>query len=222
MKRLIFLLLTVVMTAAPAGAKIAVFTDGRTLKVDDAFLEGDRIVLILPDSGRVVVPALRIDRVVADEIVPVDEPPAADLRTDCAFGWSDEPLPDDLPFADLIHDAARRADLNPVLLAALVRAESAFDPFAVSRVGATGLCQLMPAAAADRGVVDVFDPSQNLNGGARHLRILLDRFETLPLALAAYNAGATTVDRYGDIPPYRETRNYVRRIMNDYCGEQGT
>jgi soluble lytic murein transglycosylase-like protein len=75
----------------------------------------------------------------------------------------------------------------------------------------------MPSAAADHGVTDVFDPAANLGGGAAHLKMQLDRFESLPLALAAYNAGATVVKRYGGIPPYRETQDYVRKVMNDFC-----
>ena len=115
--------------------------------------------------------------------------------------------------------AAQATGLNPYLVAAVVRTESAFDPLAVSKAGAAGLMQLMPAAAADRKVEDVFDPEDNLRGGAEHLRLMIDRFESLTLALAAYNAGATTVERYGDIPPYRETRNYVRKVLDLFCPE---
>jgi soluble lytic murein transglycosylase-like protein len=103
------------------------------------------------------------------------------------------------------------------LVAAVVQIESAFDPNAVSRAGASGLMQLMPSAAADREVDDVLDPAENLRGGAAHLRIMLDRFESLTLALAAYNAGAATVDRYGGVPPYAETRNYVRKVLELFC-----
>jgi soluble lytic murein transglycosylase-like protein len=81
--------------------------------------------------------------------------------------------------------------------------------------------QLMPAAAADHNVGDVFDPADNLRGGAAHLRAMLDRFESLPLALAAYNAGAATVERSNGIPPYKETRDYVRRVLALFCPEEG-
>jgi hypothetical protein len=200
--------------AAPAAAKIAVFTDGRILKVQDAYLDGDRIVLDLAEGGRLVVPAVRIDRVVADEIEELPEPVET---VACEAAWADEPLPDWVPFRASIQAAAKGADLHPWLLAALVQAESAFDPRAVSRAGARGLTQLMPAAAADHGVDDVFDPDENLRGGAGHLRLMLDRFSSLPLALAAYNAGAATVERYQGVPPYRETRGYVRRILSAFC-----
>jgi hypothetical protein len=200
--------------AVPAAAKIAVFTDGRILKIEDAYLDGDRIVLDLSEGGRLVVPAVRIDRVVADEVEERPEPLPA---VQCVASWADEPLPDWVPFRGSIQVAAQGANLHPWLLAALVQAESAFDPRAVSRAGAMGLTQLMPAAAADNDVAAVFDPDDNLRGGAGHLRAMLDRFESLPLALAAYNAGAATVERYQGVPPYRETRGYVRRILEAFC-----
>ncbi len=210
------ILTSIVLNSPLVFADLAVFTDGRVLRVEDARLVGDEIHLILIGGGSLEIPATRIDRVVDDEI-DHSEPPGA-FGGDCAASWKDIRLPDSVPFADLIEDAARKANLDPRLLAALVRAESNFDPVAISRVGARGLCQLMPSAAADHTVHDIFDPAENLRGGATHLRILLDRFDSLPLALAAYNAGAATVDRYGDVPPYRETRGFLRRILDEFCG----
>ena len=212
--RLLLALAVALALTTPASAKIAVFTDGRILKVEDAYLDGDRIVLDLAEGGRLVVPAVRIDRVVADEVEERPEPVDA---VACEASWADEPLPDWVPFRASIQAAARDANLHPWLLAALVQAESAFDPRAISRAGARGLTQLMPAAAADHGVENVFDPDDNLRGGAGHLRLMLDRFSSLPLALAAYNAGAATVERYQGVPPYRETRGYVRRILGAFC-----
>jgi soluble lytic murein transglycosylase len=80
--------------------------------------------------------------------------------------------------------------------------------------------QLMPSAAAEHGVEDVFEAAENLRGGSEHLRLMLDRFESLPLALAAYNAGASTVRRYKGIPPYKETMNYVRRVLALFCPDE--
>lgn len=202
--------------APSAEAKIAVFVDGRILKVEDAYLEGDRIVLALHGGGTMAVPAVRIDRVVADEIEEAAKP-FPDVP--CPARWQEDPLPDWVPYRRSIQAAAKQADLHPWLLAALVQAESAFDPEAVSRAGARGLTQLMPAAALDHQVEDVFDPDDNLRGGASHLRRMLDRFGSLPLALAAYNAGAATVESYDGIPPYRETQGYVRRILSVFCGD---
>jgi soluble lytic murein transglycosylase-like protein len=121
------------------------------------------------------------------------------------------------PFGEQIFAAAERHQVNPELIAALVRAESAFDPGAVSHKGAGGLMQLMPATARRFGLSEAerFDPERNLEAGTRYLRWLLDRFEgDVARALAAYNAGEGTVDRYGGVPPYRETRTYIRRIYS--------
>ena len=204
---------------APAAAKLAVFVDGRVLKVDDARLEGSEIVLELKGGGTLRVSAVRVDRVIADEVVEsLTDPPFGDL--DCPITWSDLALPEDLPYRENILSAARAANLDPWLVASVVETESGFDPRAVSRAGAAGLMQLMPSAAAEHQVDDVFDPAENLRGGAAHLRLMLDRFESLPLALAAYNSGATTVMRSNGIPPFKETRDYIRRVLALFCPEE--
>jgi soluble lytic murein transglycosylase-like protein len=210
--------ITVLLALAPgkATAKLAVFVDGRVLKVDDARLEGDRIVLDLKGGGTLRVAAVRIAHVIADEVVDPSPPQLPDDSA-CPAAWAEEDLPEATPFREAIAEAARAADLNPWLVAAVVQTESAFDPNAVSRVGAAGLMQLMPSAAADREVGDVLDPVENLRGGTAHLRLMLDRFESLTLALAAYNAGAATVERYAGMPPYAETRNYVRKVLELFC-----
>jgi len=137
--------------------------------------------------------------------------------------WQDRPyrspeataVPADL--SELILTTARRHQLEPALLNAVIEAESGYDPNAVSHAGAMGLMQLMPATAAELGVENPFDVQANLQGGSRYLRRLLDEFEQLPLALAAYNAGESAVRRYGNtIPPYAETQTYVRRVMSYY------
>ncbi len=115
-----------------------------------------------------------------------------------------------------VADHAARHALNPDLIRAVIRAESAWNPRAVSPKGAMGLMQLMPATAAAYGVVDPFDPAENIRAGVAYLRRLLDRFDgKTELALAAYNAGPEAVEKYGrTIPPYRETRSYVRKIVS--------
>jgi hypothetical protein len=123
-----------------------------------------------------------------------------------------------LPYGNEIEETAERHRMDGLLLAALVQAESSFLPDAVSPVGAVGLTQVMPATAqwlGQRG--DLTDPDSNLEVGALYLSQLLDRFNgNLELALAAYNAGPTNVLRYGGVPPFRETRNYVRKVLSIY------
>ena len=119
----------------------------------------------------------------------------------------------------LVSAAAVTHDLPEELLLAVIEAESNFNPQAVSIKGAQGLMQLMPRTARDLGVVDAFDPGANIDGGARYLKAMLARFgNNLPLALAAYNAGPTAVQRSGTIPPYAETRRYVSGILSRYHG----
>ena len=139
-------------------------------------------------------------------------------------GWLRLPDGDTAPYLQEIRDAAERYGLPFKLVSAVIRAESGFNPRAVSPKGARGLMQLMPTTAATLGVRNSFDPRQNIEGGVRHLRSLIDRFINLPFALAAYNAGEKAVVQYGGIPPYPETQDYVTKVLYFYGGpvEGGT
>jgi len=125
------------------------------------------------------------------------------------------------PLDPLIARTARRYDVHPALVKAVVAAESNFDAGAVSHAGAQGLMQLMPATARQMGVQAPFEPDQNLRGGTRYLRKMLDRYGNLAFALAAYNAGPEAVDRYAGIPPFPETEAYVLKVMGLYRGFRG-
>ena len=120
-------------------------------------------------------------------------------------------------FENIVRSASDRYDVDPDLVWAVMKAESNFNPRAVSRKGARGLMQLMPATARLLEVDDIYNPTENVNGGVRYLRSLLNRFRgNRRLALAAYNAGAKAVEHYKNVPPYAETREYVRRVLDYY------
>lgn len=118
---------------------------------------------------------------------------------------------------ELITSTALRHQIDPDFVASVVKAESGFNPIAVSSKGAQGLMQLMPQTAASLGVENALDPAANVEGGTKYLRQLLDQYDGDAVkALAAYNAGPERVEQYGGIPPYRETRAYVARVIDDY------
>ncbi|WP_427109487.1 lytic transglycosylase domain-containing protein [Lysinibacillus xylanilyticus] len=120
-------------------------------------------------------------------------------------------------YASIIQKAAATYNVPEKLIAAVIKQESNFNSSVVSHAGAQGLMQLMPKTAQYLGVTNAFDPEQNIMAGAKYLRQLLDKFDNDPtLALAAYNAGASRVTKYGGIPPFKETQNYVKKVMNYY------
>jgi soluble lytic murein transglycosylase-like protein len=178
-----------------------VLTNGMTLKITGQRVEGDVAFLTLKGGGEMGVAAALLRGVVPDEVIDEIVPRAgADLRA-------------------LAVDAARRHGLDPELVLAVIAVESAFRPDAVSPKGAQGLMQLMPRTAKELGVVDPLDPAANLDGGSRYLSSLLARYDgDLTRALAAYNAGMGAVARHRGVPPYAETRNYVRKVLGRYQG----
>lgn len=122
-------------------------------------------------------------------------------------------VPANEAYDDIVEEAAKEYNMDANLIHAVMQAESAFHPFAVSRAGAEGLMQLMPELSDEIGVSNAFDPRENIMGGARYLKRLLDFHKgNIDLALASYNAGPGNVARYGGVPPFRETRNYVKTI----------
>jgi soluble lytic murein transglycosylase-like protein len=146
---------------------------------------------------------------VASTPAPLVIPPSFDVAMTTTFR-----LPPSA-FEHLITAAAAKYALDAALIRAVINAESAFDPLAVSRAGAMGLMQLMPPLAAEMGVTDPFDPRQNIFAGSRYLRQLLDAYDgDVTLALASYNAGPGAVERYNGVPPYPETQHYVKTITN--------
>jgi soluble lytic murein transglycosylase-like protein len=198
---------------------LAVFTDGRVLAVTGARLvEGERIRLELKSGGVLVAPLSRLESVIEDAVEPAPEPVPP---PPCPPAFADQALPEATPYRGEIVAASRKADLHPWLVAAVVEAESRYNRWAVSRVGARGLMQLMPSVWIEGGIADPHDVRANLRVGCAHLRALITRYRELPLALAAYNAGPAVVDRSGGMPPYRETREFVRRVLSSFCPAPG-
>ncbi len=123
-------------------------------------------------------------------------------------------------YLDIIDAACDKHGVDPPLVHAVVKVESDFNPYALSRKGAMGLMQLMPQTAVEMNVKNSFNPYDNIDGGVKYLRYLIDRYEgNLSLVLAAYNAGETAVKRWGTIPPFKETQNYVKKVLRLYNGK---
>jgi hypothetical protein len=203
MRRIPILALTLLPAlAGDARAEIAVLANGLTLKLDGHRTEEAQLVLVLRGGGELSLVPTAVRGFVPDEVL--DEivfPGTGDLRA-------------------LAVAAARRHGVDPELVLAVVSVESAFQARAVSPKGAQGLMQLMPGTASSLGVNDAFDPAENLDGGTRHLGSLLTVYGgDLRRALAAYNAGEGAVARHGGVPPFRETRDYVRKVLERYGTE---
>ncbi len=234
-------LLLFMFSAPSAAASLVVFEDGRHIRVASyEVVEEDRLAVNLVGGGSITIPLDVVERIVDEEYerpAPVpesvaaglaSEPPAPERRSVRAFS-ENVSSPSALssssaaafssstpsPFSSQILEAAKQHHIDPALIAAVIRAESNGYPRAVSRKGARGLMQLMPATARRLGVKSAFDPRENIRAGTAYLAELAKRFgETnADLILAAYNAGEHAVEEHGGVPPYRETRDYVRRVL---------
>ena len=207
---LIFFPVLVLITAvAPARAELVFFQSGRAMSVKAIRSDGDELVLQLRSGGEVRCDKTLITKVEPDEIeYPEDVVAALPLTAAIA-----EPEPIPSQFRDLITKAAAKHGVDARVVSALIQVESAYRSRAMSPKGAKGLMQVMPATGRQYGALDLFDPKVNLDAGVQHLKKLLARYTDLPLALAAYNAGEAAVDRFGGVPPFRETQNYVSRIL---------
>jgi transglycosylase-like protein with SLT domain len=208
---LVFLLCSTVAIQA----ELVVFDTGDVLKVSTFEISQGDMILQLATGGRMRLRLGRIARILDDEIVEPEagEPPIAQPRFEIGYLPS-HPVPT-APYGKMIHEAARRYRVNPQLVTAMVQCESRFNPWATSPRGAAGLLQLMPATAQRFGITDDdrWDPAHNLDAGVAYVRWLADHFDNnLPLVLAAFNSGEGAVERYGGIPPFRETQDYVHKV----------
>ena len=194
-------LLAFAAALAPAAhADYAVLRNGARLHIYSYEQVGPTYRLRIA-GGTVDMPAGEILRIEPEEFFSLPpQPPAPELS---------------VPYAELIRKAARKYALDAALLASVIRAESNFDARAISRKNAQGLMQLLPSTAANLAVRNPFDPAQSIDAGARYLRQLLDRYAgNVELALAAYNAGPDRVTQYNGVPPFPETRNYVKKVTS--------
>jgi len=200
---------------AARAAEVAALSNGFTLRCDHhALVEGHvRLYLTTGDDNYI---ELGSDEIKGFEQVPDQRAPArAPLAASRELNASTKLAAADL--GEMLAAAGHEHNLDVDLLASVVKAESGGNPRAVSRAGARGLMQLMPLTAADFGVDDSFKPGENVRGGSAYLDTLLARYhDNLALALAAYNAGPEAVDRFHGIPPYRETRVYVARVIHEF------
>jgi Transglycosylase SLT domain len=192
-------------SALPAQAELVYFNTGRTLSVKSHRVEGDSLVLVLRGGGEMVCDVSIVSRFTPDE-VPYPEP-EADAAQELV-----QPVATAGPYSEIIDRVAAEQDVPVKLVRAVIQVESAYNVRARSPKGAMGLMQLMPATARQYAVADPYDPASNIEAGIKHLKSLLQRLP-VALALAAYNAGETAVQRFNGIPPYPETRNYVSRIL---------
>ncbi len=189
--------LIALFAAQPAKADYAVLRSGQRLHITGWQNLGDTVRLDLA-GGSVTIPASDLDRIEPEEL----------------FGESAQ-READVPYSAQIRNAAHTYGLDPALVASVIAVESNFNSRAVSKKSALGLMQLLPETAAQMAVRNAFDPVENIDGGTRYLKQLLDRYDqNLTLALAAYNAGPKRVDFYRGIPPLAETRSYISRVIS--------
>ena len=206
--RTFFVLSALFFSPLPAEADIVKLTNGRTMTVESCSFEGSEVIFKLSGGG-----LIRAPKTIVDEILPDEIPFARTVAIEAlaASPSASRLLPDETGLKALVDRIAAKVGLDRKLAHAMVKVESNYDPRAISRKGAMGLMQLMPAVANQYGLEDPFDPEKNLEAGMLHMRGLLGRYD-LSRALAAYNAGSGAVQRYGAVPPYRETQDYVKRI----------
>jgi soluble lytic murein transglycosylase-like protein len=209
--------LALLVTAGSASAEIVFLTSGRTLSVKTHKFDGDSIVLTLRSGGQVTCDRALISKIEPDEVA-YPEPPApaaapAAPPTEEQQEEQDRSLLAGTPYGEIIASVSEAHGVDPMLVRALIQVESGYRPKARSRKGAMGLMQLMPSTAREYKVRNPFEPKANIEAGIKHLKSLIVKFERLDLSLAAYNAGPGAVRKFNGVPPYRETRNYVTRIL---------
>jgi soluble lytic murein transglycosylase-like protein len=191
------------------NAEMLFFANGRSMSVKDFRIDGDVITVTLRHGGEASFNKALIASIAPDE-VPDEPAVTAPVEANVvAHGRLDS-----RPFAELVETVALKHGVDPDLVHAVIKAESNYRPSAKSPVGARGLMQVMPSTAADFGIRNLYDPESNIEAGVQYLKFLLARFDQ-KRAIAAYNAGPGAVRKFGGVPPYRETRDYVKKVMRN-------
>ena len=185
-----------------------------SLHAEDSTAEPRKVATVYPRAVSVVHADARTGRLVRSVVVtskPVPSKVVSDQLVE-----ADGAVAPDSNVRALVEEAARNLEVSPMLVDSVIQVESNYNPYAVSPKGAQGLMQLMPATARRFGVKNTFDPKQNIEGGVRYLKFLQDTFKDERLAIAAYNAGEGAVTKYGNVPPYAETMDYVAKVGKKY------
>jgi hypothetical protein len=203
--------LALIASAGEARAEIVFLTSGRTISVKSHEVKGESIVLTLRTGAEVTCDRSLIEKILPDE-VPYPEPWVPTEVAQDSQSQDSGSLLEATPYGEIISAMSEAHGVDPLLVRALIQVESNYKPRARSRKGAMGLMQLMPSTARIYNVRNPFDPKANIEAGIKHLKSLIDRFG-LELALAAYNAGEGAVTKFNGVPPYRETKSYVSRIL---------
>jgi soluble lytic murein transglycosylase-like protein len=216
--RILLLVAASTLVGTEARGELLFLSNGGTLSVKSYRIEGDHITVALRRGGEATFDRALVARIAADEVPEPD--PAADAEaavtspSPALAGQPPAGVADvsRRPFADMIQAVSQRHGVDPVLVHAMIQAESNYEPRARSTKGARGLMQVLPSTARQFARGNLFDPRHNLETGVQYLKGLLAQFE-LPQAIAAYNAGPAAVRKYGGVPPYAETRAYVERVL---------
>ena len=217
-----FALSVILLAALPSqGADLAILRNGNSIRHERRENAGPltRLYLGGPDDGYVEIPSEQIERYEADTAPAFASasPGAAASGATPGVAHLNLQLRSARDFNEFISGAGVRHQIDPDFITSVIRAESGFNSRAVSKKGARGLMQLMPQTASQLGVANAFDPQANVEGGTRYLRELLEKYNfDVPKALAAYNAGPKSVDRYRGIPPFSETQAYVAHVIRDF------
>lgn len=213
MMRNLLIVATLLFSGALASADMMVLNTGKKLRMKSYRVEGANMVVSISERAEMVIPVEWVKEI-RDE---PDPPPAPKIAVKTLQQTPNQSADFRFAYSDHVRNVSEKYELDWRLITAVMKVESNFNPRAISPKGAQGLMQLMPDTSKMYRVKRPYDPEQNIEAGVKHLKKLMARYNNqLELVLAAYNAGEKAVDRFGGIPPYSETRQYVKKVLNYY------